>query len=195
MSVPFGHVKVSTLVLADHDGKVVEGSYALNRAGFVLHAAIHHANPDVVASCHAHTVHGAAWCSMGRLLDPITQDACCFYEDHVVINESAGAVAVGRDAGEAVAAAFGNNKAAFHQNHGLLTASRHSIDDAAWWFIALDQCCHVQLLTEAARLPPKPVSVEAARYTHKHVGNSYIGWLHFQTIYQRIAAANPDMFD
>lgn len=42
-----------------------------------------------------------------------------------------------------------NMRAATHQNHGLLTASRHSIDEAAFWFIALERCCQQQLLIEA----------------------------------------------
>ena len=37
----------------------------------------------MVAAAHAHSVYGKAWSAVGRLLDPITQDACAFYEDHV----------------------------------------------------------------------------------------------------------------
>ena len=41
MAVHFDQVKVSNLILADHEGNVLEGKHALNRAGFVLHAAVH----------------------------------------------------------------------------------------------------------------------------------------------------------
>src|SRR5262249_47832028 len=64
--VHFSQVKMSNLVLVDHEGNVVEGKYAINRAGFVLHAAVHEAHPDVVAMCHAHTTYGTAWCATGR---------------------------------------------------------------------------------------------------------------------------------
>ena len=47
---------------------------------------------------------------MGRLLDPITQDAACFFEDLVIIKDEGGAVAVTTDAGKAVAAAFLNDR-------------------------------------------------------------------------------------
>src|SRR5262245_16103770 len=53
MCVHFSRVKLSDLVLADHAGNVVEGKYAINRAGFVLHSAAHAAHPDIVAMCHA----------------------------------------------------------------------------------------------------------------------------------------------
>jgi ribulose-5-phosphate 4-epimerase/fuculose-1-phosphate aldolase len=195
MAVHFSQVKLSNLILADHEGKVLEGTHALNRAGFVLHAAVHEAHPDIVAMCHAHTVYGTAWAAMGRLLDPITQDAACFYEDQVVIRDEGGAVTVTPDAGKAVAAAFGKHRAAFHQNHGLITASRHSIEDAAFWFIALERCCQVQLMVEATGRTPVLIPPERARYSHEHVGNSFIGWLHFQPIYDRLVQAQPDMFD
>lgn len=193
--VHFGQVAVSNLILVDHQGTVVEGAYAANRAGFVLHSAIHESNPEIVASCHAHTVHGAAWASMGRRLDMITQDAAAFFEDHVVIIEEAGAVVVDENAGKAVGAAFGDNKAAIHQNHGLFTAGRHSIDEAAWWFIALEHACRVQLLVEASRSRPIMITDEAARHTRLHTATPFMGWLHFQTIFDRIAKEQPDLFD
>ena len=195
MCVDFADVTVSSLVLADHQGTVQEGRYAINRAGFVLHAAVHEENPRVMAMCHAHTVHGAAWCALGRPLDPISQDACAFFENHVVITDSAGAVAVEEPSGREVAKAFGDNRAALHQNHGLLTASRHSIDDAAWWFIALEQCCRAQLMVEATGSKPIMVPPDRARYSREHVGSDYIGWMAFQPLYQRIARSQPDMFE
>jgi ribulose-5-phosphate 4-epimerase/fuculose-1-phosphate aldolase len=195
MAVHFAQVKLSTLILADHEGVVRQGRHALNRAGFVLHAAVHAAHPDIVAMCHAHTIYGVAWAAMGRPLDPISQDAARFFEDHVVIAEEGGAVTVERDAGKAVAAAFKGVKAAIHRNHGLLTASCHSIDAAAFWFIALERCCQQQLMVEATGHPPVLVPPERARYSRKHVGSEYIGWLHFQPIYERLVQTDPDMFD
>ena len=44
MAVHFRDVRLSNLILVDHDGQVVEGDHAVNRAGFVLHAAVHAAN-------------------------------------------------------------------------------------------------------------------------------------------------------
>jgi ribulose-5-phosphate 4-epimerase/fuculose-1-phosphate aldolase len=195
MCVHFSQVKVSNLILADHAGRVVEGEYAINRAGFVLHAAVHEAHPEVVAMCHAHTVYGTAWCATGRPLDMISQDAACFYGNHKVIGASAGAVAVERQSGLSVAEQFAGMRAVLHQNHGLITASKHSIDDAAFWFIALERCCQVQLQIEASGVKPQVLSEKTARYSLEHVGNEFIGWLHFQTIYGQIASTQPDMFE
>ena len=195
MAVHFSKVKVSNLILADHNGRVVEGKYAINRAGFVLHAAVHEMHPDIVAMCHAHTVYGTAFASLGKKLDPISQDAAAFYEDHAVIGAEAGQVAVEVKAGGSVAAHFTGVKAAIHRNHGLLTASRHSIEAAAFWFIALERCCKQQLMIEATGQKPMLVPHDKAVYSREHVGSEYIGWLHFQTIWTQLVEDQPDMFD
>jgi ribulose-5-phosphate 4-epimerase/fuculose-1-phosphate aldolase len=62
-ALEFGAVKASDLLLVDHDGRVIEGTRAVNRAGFVLHAAIHAAHPGILASCHCHTINGMAGAS------------------------------------------------------------------------------------------------------------------------------------
>ena len=195
MAVHFSQVKMSNLILADHDGQVVEGRHAINRAGFVLHSAVHEQHPDIVAMCHAHTVHGVAFASLGKKLEPITQDAAAFFEDHVVIGDDAGQVSVEVQAGHRIANAFRGVKAAIHQNHGLITASRHSIEAAAFWFIALERCCQQQLAIDATGLTPRLVPPDRARYSREHVGSEYIGWLHFQPIWSHLAATQPDMFD
>lgn len=193
MCVHFAQVKVSNLILADHEGNVVEGDYAVNRAGYVLHAAVHEAHPDIVAMCHAHTLYGTAFAALGRPLDPISQDACAFFEDHAVIREEGGKVAVEPQAGVNVAPLFAGVRAAIHQNHGLLTVSRHSIEAAAFWFMALERCCQQQLVVEASGHKPEMVPAEKARYSREHVGSEYIGWLHFQPIWDHLQATQPDM--
>ena len=195
MCVHFSQVRMSNLILADHTGRVVEGEFAINRAGFVLHGAVHEEYPEVVAMCHAHTTYGTAWCTTGRPLDMISQDAAAFYNSHAVIGASAGAVAVEKESGSSVAKEIGRNRGVLHQNHGLLTASRHSIDDAAFWFIALERCCQQQLMVEATGIKPQLISQKTAEYSREHVGSDYIGWLHFQTLYGHIAATQPDMFE
>ena len=140
-------------------------------------------------------IYGTAFAALGKKLEPITQDAAVFFEDHAVIGDEAGQVAVEVQAGNKVANAFKGVKAAIHQNHGLLTASRHSIDAAAFWFIALERCCQQQLLVDASGVTPRLVTPERARYSREHVGSEFIGWLHFQALYEQIALTQPDMFN
>src|SRR5580692_9756453 len=81
---PFGlhyaDMRVSDLILVDADGRVVSGEGKVNPAAFAIHSQIHAARPDVVAAAHCHSIHGRAWAALGRKLDPLTQDACAFFE-------------------------------------------------------------------------------------------------------------------
>lgn len=194
-AMDFGSVRVSDLLLVDHEGQVLEGDWAINHAGFMIHSAIHRQHPHVLASCHMHTVNGMAWAALGRKLDPITQTACCFYNDHALITDEAGAVVVDADAGCALADALGDNKAAIHQNHGLFTVGRESVDEAAWWFIALERACEIQLKAEATGHPLKLIPEAAAAHSSEHLSSPFMAWLHFQPMYRAIAREQPDLFD
>lgn len=195
-AMDFGRVRVSDLLLVDHDGKVLEGSWAVNRAGFVLHAAIHEANPHVLASCHAHTTYGMTWATLGRRLDPITQTAAGFYGDQqALITDEAGAVVVERKAGGSVAAAFGSAKIAIHQNHGLFSVGRESIDEAVWWFIAAERACEIQIKAESTGHPLKIIPEEAVLHSCNHLATPFMAWLHYQPIYDAICRSDPDLFD
>lgn len=50
-----------------------------NAAGFLIHAPVHRARPDVVAACHTHSIHGMAWSSFGRPVEMLSQDAAYLY--------------------------------------------------------------------------------------------------------------------
>src|SRR6266567_4308792 len=142
----FSQVRVSDLILVNDRGDVVEGESRLNRAAFAIHSQVHAARPDVVAAAHAHSIYGKAWSALGRLIDPITQESCAFYQDHGLFEEFNGIV-YETEEGERIAQALGPRKAVILRNHGLLTVG-HTIDEAAFWFIAMDRSCHAQLLAE-----------------------------------------------
>ncbi|MYM62146.1 class II aldolase/adducin family protein [Pseudomaricurvus sp. HS19] len=191
MGVSFQQIKASDLLLVNHAGQVVEGSGLLNGAAFTIHSCLHRARPNIIAAAHAHSLYGKSWSSLGRLLDPITQDACAFYEDHVVFDHYGGVVVDGHE-GEQIASALGSCKAAILQNHGLLTVGT-SVEAAVWWFIAMDRCCQAQLLAEAAGTP-KTIAPEAARAARELVGCEWAGWFSFQPLLSVIGAKNPDIF-
>jgi ribulose-5-phosphate 4-epimerase/fuculose-1-phosphate aldolase len=189
----FGQIRVSDLVLVNQNGEVVEGHHAeVNLAAFAIHSRIHKARPDVVAAAHAHSLYGKSWSTLGRLLDPITQDACAFYEDHAVFDDYTGIVEETSE-GDRIARALGNKKAAILRNHGLLTVGS-SVDEAAWWFITMDRSCQAQLLAEAAGQPHK-IPHETAKQTYALLGTPLAGWFQFQPLYDRISRDHPDLFE
>jgi ribulose-5-phosphate 4-epimerase/fuculose-1-phosphate aldolase len=191
-AVDFSLITASDLILVNHDGDVVEGDYAVNAAAFAIHSQVHAARPDVMAAAHAHSVYGKAFSSLGRTLDPITQDVCAFYGDHAVFDDYTGVV-LDLDEGKRIAHALGDNKAAILRNHGLLTVG-HSVDEAAWWFITMERSCQAQLLASAAG-EPVHIAPEMATLTQTQVGSHGAGWLSFQPLYEQIVRAQPDLLD
>jgi ribulose-5-phosphate 4-epimerase/fuculose-1-phosphate aldolase len=192
LGMSFRRIRVRDLVLVDGKGEVVDGTWPVNVAAFAIHSQIHTARADVGAAAHAHSVHGKAWSALRRPLDPITQDACAFYDDHVVFADYTGAVFDVAE-GARIARALGPHKAAILANHGLLTVGR-TVDEAAWWFITMERTCQAQLLAEAAGRPtlidPGPAALTATQ-----VGGYRAGWLQFQPLYDSIVEDEPDLLD
>jgi len=137
-------------------------------------------------------LYGKSWATLGRLLDPITQDACAFYEDHGLFADYTGVVYETSE-GERIANALGARKAVILRNHGLLTVG-NNVDEAAWWFITMDRSCHAQLLAEAAGEPIK-IDHENAIATRGQVGNPMAGWFQFQPLFARIVREQPDLLE
>ncbi len=188
----FGQIRVSELILVNHRGQVVEGKYPVNVAAFAIHSQVHAARPDVVAAAHAHSLYGKTWSSLGRLLDPITQDVCAFYGDHSLFSDFTGVVYETSE-GERIAQALGQKKAVILRNHGLLTVG-HTVDEAAWWFITMERSCQAQLLAEAVA---SPVTIDAASaaITQQQIGSHMAGWFQFQPLWARIVREQPDLLE
>ena len=187
----FGAIKASDLCLVDHDGNVVEGEGPINRAAFAIHSRVHVARPDVVAAAHSHSPYGKTWSALGRRLDPITQDACAFFEDHGLFDDFTGVV-VATEEGDRIAAALGKHKAVILRNHGLLTVG-HSVEETTFWFVTMERTCEVELLARAAG-EVKPMADDVARATHEMVGSHVAGLFSAQPLFDWIAEAEPGAF-
>lgn len=70
----FGMIRASDLVLVNEEGRpMIPTPHKVNRAGFMIHCALHQARPDINAACHTHSPHGRAWSTFGKPIEMITQ--------------------------------------------------------------------------------------------------------------------------
>jgi ribulose-5-phosphate 4-epimerase/fuculose-1-phosphate aldolase len=189
-AVHFSRVKTSDLLLIDEAGRIMEGGRRTNKAAFLIHSSIHRARPDVVAVAHAHTIHGRAFGSLDKTLEPIVQESCAFYRDHVVFGEYQGLVLQQAEA-ERIAVHLGGHKAAILRHHGLITVGR-SVEEAAWWFITMDRACRIQLLAEAAGSPRVMTEAEAV-LAHRQFGNANMARHNFRLLADLIQEQEPDV--
>jgi ribulose-5-phosphate 4-epimerase/fuculose-1-phosphate aldolase len=191
VGIAMRRMKVSDLVQVTHRGDVVHGKGVVNPAGLLLHTALHQARTDVAAVCHAHAPHASTWASLGRLLDPITQDSCVFFEHQALILEPR--VVRDADGAQRFAAAFSNKRVAIHAGHGIFTTGQ-TIDEAAWWFVLMNACCDVQLRAESAGTPAA-FAPDDARWIASVLGTPLFGWLSFQTLWDETILSDPDLFE
>ncbi|OBT86694.1 hypothetical protein VE02_04655 [Pseudogymnoascus sp. 03VT05] len=196
LSTHFSQIRVSDLVLVNEQGEVQpEGAQAaINGPAFAIHSEIHKARPDLNAACHAHSVYGKAFSCFGRPIEMIYQDALRFYNDLAVYPRYGGTV-ISTEEGARIAKSLGNCRSIILQNHGMITCGA-TVDEAAFLFIALDRCCHAQLLANAASVPGWErivIGKEEAEMTHKKSGNSSKMWLAFQPYYDQVVKNEPDV--
>jgi ribulose-5-phosphate 4-epimerase/fuculose-1-phosphate aldolase len=186
----FGDIAASDLVRVDGSGTVVEGKGVVNTAAFAIHHEVHRARPDVVAAAHAHSIYGKAWSAVGRTLDPITQDACAFFEDHVFYDDTR-VLVTEESEGAHLAQALGRHKAAILRNHGLITVGR-TIEEAVWWFVSMERCCQAQFLVESVA-KPLLIDEENARAARAVNGTPFAGWLQCQPLWDRVVKDQPGL--
>jgi ribulose-5-phosphate 4-epimerase/fuculose-1-phosphate aldolase len=189
-AVYFGHLTTADLLLISPTGETVQGDRLVDEIQFSFHAPILAARADVVSVVHTHCEHARAWSALLRLLDPITQDACAFYGDHSILPDYSGLID-GLDEGRRIAAALAGNKAVFLSNHGVVTVGA-TIDEAAYWMIAIERSCKVQILAESVG-QPRRIDHETASKMASELGSPTIGWLNFQPLYDQIVRQQPDL--
>ncbi|KAH8177912.1 hypothetical protein LIA77_02994 [Sarocladium implicatum] len=194
--VHFGLLKVSDMVQVDAQGNRVGGADApINKAGFIIHSAIHEARPDIHAACHLHSPYARAWSTFGRPIDMLNQDSCMFYDD-LSVYAAFGGVVFAPEEGKKIADAMGSyKKNVILQNHGILTCGG-TVAEAAAFFIALERACQTQLLIESSIAPGSIgassglaktfVSDEEAAYTKAGTGTPKVMYMQFDPEYKLI---------
>ncbi len=144
----FEEITASSLVKIDVDGnKVTDTPAPVNRAGFVIHSAIHAAREDAAAVLHLHTPHGQAVSAMACGLLPHTQTAMIAHHD-VAYHDFEG-IATELDERERLVADLGARNAMILRNHGTLTVGA-TVAQAFLRMYFLERACEAQVHMLAA---------------------------------------------
>ena len=185
--VPFNQVTTDDIVLVGPDGAVVDApggiDTGINLAAYNIHWPLHEARPDVVSAVHTHTPYGTPFAAQRRLLAPISQEACAFFDNHSLFDDEELDV-VSIDGGKRIAAALGPHRAVILCNHGLLTTGA-SVAEAVGWFVVMERVAEVHMKAgETAR----PISDEGARAVARTNSHPRSGWHAFQYLARRVIA-------
>ncbi|MEX2450987.1 MAG: class II aldolase/adducin family protein [Rhodospirillales bacterium] len=145
----FEECTASSLIKIDIKGNVLDGSNGLvNKAGYVIHSAIHEARHDVDCVLHTHTVPGMAVSALECGLLPLFQHSFDFYLK-TSYHDYEG-VAVNEDEKQRLVADLGENYALILRNHGLLTCGRN-VAEAFSLMFRMNKACEAQLYALSTR--------------------------------------------
>lgn len=147
----YEEITASSLIKIDLDGNILargdfgELDYGINKAGYVIHSAIHRARHDVGCVIHTHTWAGMAVSALECGLLPMTQTAMRFlrigYHDYEgVVLDAREQASLVRDLGDA--------EALILRNHGLITVGK-TVGEAFNWMHRLEVSCRSQLAAMA----------------------------------------------
>jgi ribulose-5-phosphate 4-epimerase/fuculose-1-phosphate aldolase len=128
--------------------------YGINRAGYVIHSAIHEARPEVGCVIHTHSWASMAVSSLECGLLPITQTAMRFlkigYHDYQgVVLDDAEKVSLVAD--------LGSGEALILRNHGAIVVGR-SVGEAFNWTHRLELACQSQVAAMSCNSPIRSVA-------------------------------------
>jgi ribulose-5-phosphate 4-epimerase/fuculose-1-phosphate aldolase len=147
----YKEITASSLAKIDLDGEVIwkpDTDYYVNRAGYVIHGAVHRARKDVTCVLHTHTRAGMAVAAMKCGLQPISQTSIRF-EGHLGYHDYEGP-AVELAERERLVKNLGAHDAMVLRNHGLLTCGA-TIPQAFNTMYQLELACRTQVDAMASR--------------------------------------------
>jgi ribulose-5-phosphate 4-epimerase/fuculose-1-phosphate aldolase len=167
----YEEITASSLVKIDYDGNVLlrpefpEGlNYGVNRAGFVIHSAVHKARHDLACVTHTHTWAGMAVSTLECGLLPNTQTSMRFA--HISYHDFSGVV-LDLSEQERLVRDLGDNNAMILRNHGLLTVG-NTIPEAWNALHRLELSCKTQLAAMACNSPMIRVPPEVVEKTYQN---------------------------
>ena len=161
---PYGmmyeEITASCLIKVDHTGEILGKpdfgglDYGINRAGYVIHSAVHAARPEVDCVIHTHSFASMAVSALECGLLPITQTAMRFlkigYHDYMgVVLDTAEQASLIAD--------LGRSEALILRNHGALVVG-NTVGEAFNWCHRLELACRTQLAAMACDTPLRKVS-------------------------------------
>jgi ribulose-5-phosphate 4-epimerase/fuculose-1-phosphate aldolase len=197
---PYGmlyeEITASSLIKVDLDGKILakpdfgELDYGINKAGTVLHSAIHAARHEIACVIHTHTWANMAVSALDCGLLPMTQTAMRFlkigYHDYQgVVLDGAEQASLVRDLGDA--------EALILRNHGAVTVGR-TVGEAFNWMHRLELACRSQLAAQAtgrALVTVPPQVLEATWNNYQRGTRRPYGLMEWPALLRKLDRIDP----
>jgi len=194
---PYGmlyeEITASCLLKIDLDGQVIAQppfDYGVNRAGFVIHSAIHRARHDIDCVIHTHTAAGMAVSALECGLLPITQTSMRFA--HAAYHDYEGVV-LNLAEQQRLVADLGGADLMILRNHGLLVVGA-TIPQAFNHIHRAELACRTQVMAMACGAPlatPPAEVVEATFLAYQPHTRRAFGVLDWPALLRKLDRIDP----
>ncbi len=194
----YSEITASSLYKIDHDGEVIlapDTHYGINRAGYIIHSAVHAARPDVNAVIHTHTRAGTAVSSMRCGLLPLSL-AAMRLGGRIGYHDCEGTV-VDLAERESIRRDLCDHQALILRNHGLLTCGPNIMETFNLQY-SLETACQVQVDTLACGteivLPPPDVVERTGHLFRSNIRRAY-GVMEWEALTRMMNKEDPSFRD
>ena len=159
----FEEITASSLIKIDLEGNKLSGSpYEVNRAGFVIHSAVHMGAHEAHCVMHCHTTTGVGVATQRQGLLPITQMALTLWGE-LRYHDYEG-VADNEDERARIVKDLGDGTMMLLRNHGTLTVGA-TVGEAFARMNRLERACRFQVAALSSGSEPNPIPQEIVDYT------------------------------
>jgi len=194
---PYGlwyrEVTASNLVKIDLDGNLIGASeWPVNRAGFVIHSAIHAAREDAHCIMHTHTTAGMAIaCQRDGLVSQNFYSA--LIHGQIAYHDFEG-VTVRDDEMPRLVRSLGDKSYMILRNHGLLVCGR-TVPEALLRMWTIERACQIQCAAQATGQPlielPEDVLERASKMQRELAPGDPTDRKLFAALQRRVEAIDP----
>jgi ribulose-5-phosphate 4-epimerase/fuculose-1-phosphate aldolase len=192
----YDQMTASCFVKIDLDGNILFNptEFGINRAGYVIHSAIHRHRHEVDCVIHSHTIAGMAVSAMKCGLLPLAQTSMRFAK--IAYHDYEGVV-LHLDEQERLLKNLGDNEGMILRNHGLLVACA-SIAEAFNSIFRLERACQVQVAALSCntelQLPSEKVVTDSWRQYQPGVRRRF-GLLEWPALLNKLDRIDPSYRD
>jgi ribulose-5-phosphate 4-epimerase/fuculose-1-phosphate aldolase len=168
--------------------------YGINRAGYVIHSAIHAARPEIACVIHTHAFASMAVSALQCGLLPITQTAMRFLK--IGYHDYQGVVLDSKEEASLLAD-LGQGEALILRNHGALVVGR-TVGEAFNWAHRFELACRTQLAamaTGAAFTAVAPEVLEATWNNYQRGTRRPYGLMEWPALLRKLERLDPGYRD
>jgi L-ribulose-5-phosphate 4-epimerase len=168
----FDEVSEETVILLSWDGEILEGE-AGRHVEYPIHTEIMRRRPEINSVVHTHPLYSIAFAATGWPLRALSHEATHFVPPDIARFEQTGDLVRTPELGEALADTLGDRLGVLMPRHGITTVGR-DVGEAVAAATHLERACHIALLAgEHSTGSPDEEALQKRERSYRHLSMAW----------------------